>query len=350
MGKIDMNFIFMIGNGFDLNCGLKSRYKDVYEKYTKTTSNNTAIEKFKHSISNNIDEWADFEMAMAEYAGKCATEDEFVCCLRDFKAHLNDYLAVEEKNFFNELDKSRTKNFVHAEMFESLADFYKKYSNKKIEDSISDKINMEGRTDKYISFNYTHIFDELKGSEKDYWGNEPEAVIHIHGELGERRNLVLGVDNVDQIQGTAFTISKKIKRAFVKPLFNKEYDDNKVQEAQNIIANSDVICTYGMSLGVSDLTWKNQISSRLLNNSNAELFVYVYEYMNKKYLTEDERMDAEDEAQKDIMQRLGIKENQYNNVSNRVHVACGMNIFDVRKYMDSDFYKGLCQQAENANS
>ena len=49
------------------------------------------------------------------------------------------------------------------------------------------------------------------------------------------------------------------------------------------------------------------------------------------------------------MQRLGIKENQYDNVINRVHVACGMNIFDVRKYMDSDFYKGLCQQAENAN-
>lgn len=33
-----MNITFLIGNGFDLNCGLKSKYSDVYDQYCSTQS------------------------------------------------------------------------------------------------------------------------------------------------------------------------------------------------------------------------------------------------------------------------------------------------------------------------
>ena len=38
---------FMIGNGFDLACGLKSRYTDTYEGYVSSDSSSPVIEKFK---------------------------------------------------------------------------------------------------------------------------------------------------------------------------------------------------------------------------------------------------------------------------------------------------------------
>jgi len=43
-----MNIVFIIGNGFDLNLGLKTKYTDVYKDYCKTsTSDSELIRRFK---------------------------------------------------------------------------------------------------------------------------------------------------------------------------------------------------------------------------------------------------------------------------------------------------------------
>ena len=51
------NVLFLIGNGFDLNCGLKSRYIDAYNYYCSKTSNNSeVIKKFKKELGI-YDKW-----------------------------------------------------------------------------------------------------------------------------------------------------------------------------------------------------------------------------------------------------------------------------------------------------
>ena len=45
-----MNVTFLIGNGFDLACGMKTRYSDVYERYIKTPSATPIIEQFKDDL------------------------------------------------------------------------------------------------------------------------------------------------------------------------------------------------------------------------------------------------------------------------------------------------------------
>lgn len=44
-----MNITFMIGNGFDLKMGLKSKYSDIYNVYTddNNRTDNEIFEKFK---------------------------------------------------------------------------------------------------------------------------------------------------------------------------------------------------------------------------------------------------------------------------------------------------------------
>lgn len=49
-----MNIVFLIGNGFDLNLNLKTKYRHFYENYISTPSKNATIEKFKKVLSNNI--------------------------------------------------------------------------------------------------------------------------------------------------------------------------------------------------------------------------------------------------------------------------------------------------------
>ena len=41
-----MIITFLVGNGFDLACGLKTKYTDVYEKYCVTESSNENIKNF----------------------------------------------------------------------------------------------------------------------------------------------------------------------------------------------------------------------------------------------------------------------------------------------------------------
>ena len=63
---------FIIGNGFDLNCGLKTRFTDMYPSYIATPSQYSIIADFKRDIQDNeslhFQRWSDFEMGMARYA------------------------------------------------------------------------------------------------------------------------------------------------------------------------------------------------------------------------------------------------------------------------------------------
>ena len=72
-----MSTVFLIGNGFDLSCGMKTRYTDMYKDYCKTNEgDSTLIKQFKQDISNNeYDTWADFELGMADYVSKLSNEN-----------------------------------------------------------------------------------------------------------------------------------------------------------------------------------------------------------------------------------------------------------------------------------
>lgn len=91
--------LFLIGNGFDLNCGMNTRFSDVYKEYVNSDSKSPIIEAFKREISSDIDRWSDFEMEMCDYAQSLKTEKEFVECVRDFSVYMREYLGREQKLF-----------------------------------------------------------------------------------------------------------------------------------------------------------------------------------------------------------------------------------------------------------
>ena len=99
-----MNVTFLIGNGFDLACGMKTSYPDVYEEYIKTSSPTIVIENFKQDLIKEKTQekwgnWSDFEMGMAKYARNFSNEKDFIECIADFKRFLRLHWVEEQKKF-----------------------------------------------------------------------------------------------------------------------------------------------------------------------------------------------------------------------------------------------------------
>lgn len=110
-----MNILFMIGNGFDLNLGLKTSYSDFYEYYKSLPSENIFIENLKNEISNEeICDWSDLELALGKYSSKVESEEEYKIVIKDISEKLGEYLLEENSNSrFSDNKEKIVANFFH---------------------------------------------------------------------------------------------------------------------------------------------------------------------------------------------------------------------------------------------
>ena len=328
-----MGVTFLIGNGFDLNLGLKTRYTDMYESYIKSESKSAIIDKFKKDLQkeehNHYENWSDFEMGMAQYAENFTDENEFIECIRDFKAHMVKWLKREEKGLLKDLWSKIDYGKIKA----SVLNFYSgctpnnQYNILKVM-FVNSICNFN-----FITFNYTTILDEIlfeiSGS-YDAIGkskyNIKDNIIHIHGDLDH--DVVLGVDNEKQVK-SGFDITRKTDMAFIKPVFNNAFDQRRVENAKKSITENSVICAYGLSLGESDEMWAKTLKNWLLANPQHHLIYYVYDETQIPSYNYDEKMEKEDELKQELYKKLKLTETQIPSVRNRIHIPVSYNIFDV---------------------
>lgn len=171
-----MSTLFLIGNGFDLSCGMKTRYADVYNSYCKLQdSDSEVIKQFKQDISSSYENWSDFEEGMAEYAKTLDSEEVFVECIKDFRNFLQKYLKQEE-NKFNEyvVANEELQPLLIKEMRKSLSEYYIGITPRvtKIVNNINKRY---GNRIDCISFNYTSVFDNMMSMAFD-----TDNTFHIH--------------------------------------------------------------------------------------------------------------------------------------------------------------------------
>ncbi|MBR2335367.1 MAG: hypothetical protein IKA62_03990 [Clostridia bacterium] len=318
--KGECKILFIIGNGFDLGLGMKTRYSDMYESYINSKSKSESIKAFKVRLSNDIkyENWSDFEMAMAKKANDFSSENEFVECIRDFKKHMADHLERETQN---KVEKLGQVAFTEQRdvMWESITNFeYGLIPNdvKEIKRIRGDK----DLTHSFLTFNYTKIFDYLLRFVNIY-----DYPLHIHGTLGE--DIVTGVDGDDQLVPTKYKITRKTERAFIKPKFNESFDVERIKQAANMITESNIICSYGFSYGQSDRMWLNLISQWLLANAGHHLVAFMYDDTLYDKINPDIRMDAEEEKKIELLKKLGLSDND--EIFKQVHIPVGYDIFDI---------------------
>lgn len=326
------NSTIIIGNGFDKNCGLKTGYKDVYEEYVKSPSSNSNISDFKKNISDNYENWSDFELGMADYAKTFDTEEPFIECLYDFNSFMHQYLRGVQGAFFDSWNSITQHPNVIGEFKNSI-----KLLGRGITHNVNnllDEWNIPNTESLgVITFNYTEVFDMLL---QFTFGASPHLnPIHVHGKLGD--DPILGVDREGQL-GVKFKITDKVRRSFLKPVFNQEYDSERVRDAVDLINMSRVIFVFGASLGESDLSWRESLGNWLIRDNDNHLILYDYNNSKRTFLTTQERLNYEIEQKRILLSSWGLESE--GDVLKQLHLPCN-NIFNIKASVEVDLQEQI---------
>lgn len=272
-----MRVTFLIGNGFDLNLGLRTTYKDFLEnKYLIDYKNekDPVIKKFKEFIINSKGQsedvgfganyWKDVEIAFGESTN---SQDlfqngyEWQKCYDSFCDELLEYLKEEE----NKINCEKLAQL----FFNDIQNFYDKLF---IDDAIGAqgivKSEIKNCEFNFIDFNYTLIIDRLVEFNDKFLQNDNSIgkVYHIHGDLNS--GIILGVDNVGQVKNRSIfdPLGSYSLRHFVKPTSMDIKIPNIKNNAYRTIKASDIIIVYGCSLGDTDKTWRDYLCECINNN------------------------------------------------------------------------------------
>ena len=214
-----MNITFLVGNGFDINLGLNTRYADFYPKYLKKGYNVI----ISNAIADNYDNWADLEIALGKLLKDITPEqvDEFL----DSKGRLEGDLAEHLRYQESRLDFSDSNlPFVFQS---NIVGFFQEFSAKEQSDfqtwTSTIKTSIVYR---FISYNYTGCLDNIVECGKRVhnfathvaastrYSDSVGNVHHIHGTLDG--DLILGVNDITQIDNPALQTDSRLVDYIVK--------------------------------------------------------------------------------------------------------------------------------------
>lgn len=260
-----MKILHILGNGFDLNLGLKTSYKDFYDYYQSVDSTKNSINKLKTNISNFYKNWSDLELALGKYTEEFKTIDDFDEVFEDIGEQLARYL-VEEENTFNVKvinQKKFAENLVKPEIYLPVAE-----SNK----IRNYKLNFSNNTwyVDIVTFNYTRTVDKIIKHIKEsdvgnHIANTGKVILrdleHIHGYVDNR--MVLGVNDISQLKNKAFHGNVDVLEAIVKQDCNLAYGHTIDDKFKRKIKQADFISIFGSSLGDTDNIWWELIGQRI---------------------------------------------------------------------------------------
>lgn len=93
-----MKILYLIGNGFDLAQGLKTRYSDFYKaKILNRPLSGDILNKLQSSIKDDIKSWADMEKRLGEFSSEMGTVEDVDTVYDFLKEELRNYLMNEQE-------------------------------------------------------------------------------------------------------------------------------------------------------------------------------------------------------------------------------------------------------------
>jgi hypothetical protein len=327
-----MNITFLIGNGFDINIGMKTRYRDFYEYYTKlpTKGKSSLIKDLKNSLQEDLDKWSDFEIQFGQYCCNFTTIDDFDVVFENIRAELARYIENEQQRFDFDVDHriAMYKYLATPETFLTRADKESIEEFKSLWKSVWN-INV-------ISYNYSTSFEKLLGEVNEHnsigvTGINKQLLFknvkHIHGYF--TKDMVLGVNDSLQIDNELLRESEDAMAAIVKPECNKALKHLIDKDCQKIINESNLICLFGLSIGDTDKVWWSLIGERLKQN-NVRLIIF---YKGEKVISELDgyKIRREDAVVKDLfLSKTNLNEAEKQIVDERVLIGCDTDIFSIK--------------------
>ena len=340
-----MNITFLIGNGFDLNLGLKTRYTDFYDYYQSHASKDSVILQLMRD-DNYKENWADLEWTLGQKLNEISEEDvnSFMDAHAELDFLLLEYLEKEQKKY----NVEKLKEEIVAELARSLKELSKEL-NPEEQQSYQTTCNNHKNEElqySFITFNYTSILDEFMKSAKSVNldlgvhkasnGQDRKHTLgevhHVHGSLME--SVVLGVNDETQINNENLKKNSMLKSVFVKSSINRQMGQRRTENAEKMITNSQIVCIFGMSLGVTDKRWWEKLIKWLIDDSSRKLIIYTREdeaLLNRRIPTQIIR--ERERVRRDFWDkgRGNNAADVYSSISSRLFVVFNSKIFNFPK-------------------
>lgn len=219
------NRVVIIGNGFDINLGLPTSYRDFIDSAEcKSLSDNQASYLINRIINNyKLQDWVDIEeelKALAKEKGGKVTAlkkrfeyeyDELVDCLQEYLKHVTQ----------DKLSGFIRENSIAADFLRVINEFPHDYQ--------------------IFSFNYTDLNDYCKFLKL----NRHIKYEHVHGSIKEG-SIILGFeDSADNIDDFSYMIKT----------FHPSYSSHHLRQA---LSKADEVIFFGISLGSTDYHYFSQ--------------------------------------------------------------------------------------------
>ncbi|MCX7068526.1 MAG: AbiH family protein [Methylococcales bacterium] len=230
--------VFVIGNGFDLNLGLKTSYQDFIASEHFQNHIGKAKPLFEHlNTKHELQKWVDIEHELGIFSNTLAHYRDVVQSeYKELCASLLEYISTLD---FDRIDKGSAA-----------------YS------LIKNEFNEETYV---INFNYTHSIQSIL-KEIGMSDTVNDSVHHIHGSVSQK-NIVFGVDDGIVIYG---------KHSFLRKSTSHHYGEKNVD---TILGNATELTFFGHSLGSTDhMYFKSLFSNYLIHGGgNKKLNFYYYD-------------------------------------------------------------------------
>lgn len=239
---MEKNILVILGNGFDLDLGWKTSYKDFYlakrHRFAEWSKN-----KFVENMVKE-DAWYDLEGYLRTSALSLSKEE------------VEDYL------YFYKMCESLIKEYLDNRSSGV-------YSNTKKDSCAYQLLSRMKKDTNVITFNYTDPFSQ------ESMKITPDNVIHIHGNLmgGHATEApILGFDE------KAAEINSLIADSAVRDLI-KSHKHNYIETFIKLVKEADVILIYGHSLSITDADYFALFLRNFAegNLSKKKLYIVTYD-------------------------------------------------------------------------
>lgn len=328
MGTV--NAVFLFGNGFDRNLGLKTSYQEFYDFYLKQDTKDKIILALKESIKTNRETWSDLEQRLGEFTQEINTQQELDLAILDLVRNLRLYLSEIEQNIdYSKLNREMLLN--------DLASPERVMSARDQRDIKIFKQKFKGN-DKHLihilTFNYTKVVENiLDGNhtnvEISKSGNRVvrlQGIEHIHGYVNQR--LVLGLNDKDQIANPDFRDSQDTMELLVKPAHNEQLGHLKDDFCLARISQATMIYIFGSSIGETDKVWWEAVGKRV--GQHCCLVIY-YRGKNTDENTEILEARRGRELVNQFLSLTGLNEQKKENVREYIYTATTKDLFELTK-------------------
>lgn len=330
---------FLIGNGFDINVGLKTKYSDFYKYYVERNKDDMLAK----AIDANYEFWSDLEVGLGKFTSEISSDEEKLFWESEdiLESSLADYLETEMQRIQISEDM---KSKIAIKMKKSLLQFYDGFPKEQqqflnnVIYSVRDSIVYS-----FISYNYTNALDrciqlikekfpqEIGGHKADngnYYTHSVGNVMHIHGTTDEE--LVLGVNDAGQITNESFRKNEFYRQCLIKLETNKRFRQNKIEDTRRMIDSSVIICIFGMSLGATDKIWWEYICQWLNKSDNHRLIIFVKNDKSERRVTKQQLFLTQNEVISNLKINSGMKDDQWDKIVGKVFIKINSDIFDFK--------------------